>query len=271
MADARGSLGFLAFLRGDLQQARTYLADDLEVVTRIKAQGEQGFATIVLAHIACVEGNYSLAQQLAEEALALVRPHPLRERFIARVLAMVACGLGDYDQARQQIHTVFVQETRPGIRLLTLPMVALFQAHEGNLERAAELLGLSFTHPASAKGWLEHWPLITRLRQQLETQLGAEALAAAWENGSRLDLDTIVKQALVETDAQARQPRVEALTDRELEVLCLVAEGLSNRDIADTLTIVEGTVRTHIYNLCQKLRARNRTQAVARARALGIL
>jgi ATP/maltotriose-dependent transcriptional regulator MalT len=75
----------------------------------------------------------------------------------------------------------------------------------------------------------------------------------------------------VEPDAQERQLLFEALTSRELEVLRLVAEGLSNRDIAQALTIVEGTVRSHVYNLCQKLGARNRTQAVARARALRIL
>jgi hypothetical protein len=128
----------LAFLRGDLPQARTYLTDDLEVVTRIKAQGERGFATIIMAHITCVEENYQRAQQLAEEALALVKPHVARERLIASRRAMVACGLGEYDQAGQQIHTVFEQETRPGIRLLTLPMYALFQAHDLNFAQIGD-------------------------------------------------------------------------------------------------------------------------------------
>jgi predicted ATPase/DNA-binding CsgD family transcriptional regulator len=270
-ADSCLSLGFLAFLRGDLQQARDYIVDNLEVATRHKEPGSQGFAMIVMAHIACVEENYQRAQQLAEEALVLVKPHPVRERWVARALAMAACGLGDYERARQQVHTVLAQETGSGIRLWTLPMVALIQAHEGDYDRVAALLGLSFTHPASATGWLEYWPLITRLRRRLETQLGAETFAAAWKSGSQLDLDTIVEQVLVETDPQAKQPLVEPLTNRELEVLRLIAEGLSNRAIAEALTIVEGTVRTHVYNLCQKLGARNRTQAVARARVLRIL
>ncbi len=270
-ADNHGSLGYLAFLRGDLEQARKRVISDLDVVTPIRAQGEQGFATIVMAHIACVEEDYQHAHQLAEDALALVRPHAVRERLIARVMAMIACGLGQYDQARQLIRDVLTQETRPGMRLMALPVVALIQAHQGQAIRAAELLGLLFTHPASAKGWLEHWPLIARLRQQLEAQLGAEALAAARERGARLDLDMAVEQALLEMDSPAKQPLVEPLTGRELEVLRLVAEGLSNRDIARALNVVEGTARTHVYNICQKLGARNRTQAVALARTLRLL
>lgn len=270
-ADHRGGLGFVAFVRGDLAQARALIADDLAVSATLRASGEQGFALILLAHIACVEEDYQRARQWAEDALELVRPHVVRERFIARVLAMAACGEGDFAQARRQIHTVLSEETRPGIRLLALPVVALLQADEGHFRYAAELLGLSFNHPASARGWQERWPLIARLREQLEAHLGADAYAAAWNAGALLDLDTVIEQGALATGEQARQPLAEALTARELDVLRLVAEGLSNRDIAGALTIGEGTVRTHIYNLCQKLDARNRTQAIARARALRLL
>lgn len=270
-ADSAGSFGFLAFLRGDFQQARAWITEDLEAVVQVKALGEQGFAMIVLAHIACVEENYHEGKQYAEEALALVKPHPPRERFIARVLAMAACGLGEYDQARTHLRMLLVQETCPGARLWFIPACAILLARDGNLERAAELLGLSFTHPSSATGWLEQWPLLTRLRVQLAAQLGEQAYTAAWERGSHLGLDTVIEQLRVETDTQVKQPLTEPLTDRELEVLRLVAAGLSNREIAATLTVVVGTVRTHVYNLCQKLSAGNRTQAVARARALRIL
>ena len=63
---------------------------------------------------------------------------------------------------------------------------------------------------------------------------------------------------------------VEPLSDREREVLRLVADGLSNHEIADKLIIGLGTVKTHINNIFGKLDVKNRTQAVARARELSI-
>jgi LuxR family maltose regulon positive regulatory protein len=51
----------------------------------------------------------------------------------------------------------------------------------------------------------------------------------------------------------------------------LLAEGRSNREIAQALTVVVGTVKTHVFNICQKLDAANRTQAVAKARQLNLL
>jgi LuxR family maltose regulon positive regulatory protein len=64
---------------------------------------------------------------------------------------------------------------------------------------------------------------------------------------------------------------VEALSQRERQVLLLLAEGLSNKDIAARLVISLATVKTHIANIYQKLDAASRTQAVARAEALGLL
>lgn len=61
------------------------------------------------------------------------------------------------------------------------------------------------------------------------------------------------------------------LSTREVEILGLVAAGLSNREIADRLVISEGTVKNHLTNILGKLDARDRMQAVARARESGIL
>jgi len=63
----------------------------------------------------------------------------------------------------------------------------------------------------------------------------------------------------------------ERLSERELEVLRLMARGASNQAIADQLVITVGTVKSHINHILGKLEARNRTEAVARARAWGLL
>jgi DNA-binding CsgD family transcriptional regulator len=61
------------------------------------------------------------------------------------------------------------------------------------------------------------------------------------------------------------------ITPRELEILVLIAEGLSNREIAARLFVSENTVKTHSSRLFEKLDARRRTQAVQIAKAAGLL
>ena len=69
----------------------------------------------------------------------------------------------------------------------------------------------------------------------------------------------------------ALQPLVEPLSEREMEVLRLIAAGLSNREIAERLFITVGTVKRHINNIYGKLGVHSRTQAIAEARGLGII
>jgi LuxR family maltose regulon positive regulatory protein len=67
------------------------------------------------------------------------------------------------------------------------------------------------------------------------------------------------------------EPLIEPLSEREREVLGLIAAGLSNREIAEQLFITVGTVKRHAHNLYGKLEVSSRTEAVARARELGLL
>jgi LuxR family maltose regulon positive regulatory protein len=64
---------------------------------------------------------------------------------------------------------------------------------------------------------------------------------------------------------------IEPLTDREREVLGLLLEGASNREIARRLVLSINTVKRHIYNLCGKLGVQSRTQAIVKARTLNLL
>ncbi len=76
--------------------------------------------------------------------------------------------------------------------------------------------------------------------------------------------------SLTETKRPA-PPLVEALSDRELEILRLVAQGASNREIAAALVIAEGTVKNHITSILGKLGVDDRTQAALKAKDLGIV
>ncbi|MET1077361.1 MAG: LuxR C-terminal-related transcriptional regulator [Pseudomonas sp.] len=63
----------------------------------------------------------------------------------------------------------------------------------------------------------------------------------------------------------------EGLTEREREVVCLAAKGLSNDEIGQQLSLALGTVKWHLHNIYEKLKVRNRTQAIRRARELSLL
>jgi DNA-binding NarL/FixJ family response regulator len=69
----------------------------------------------------------------------------------------------------------------------------------------------------------------------------------------------------------AAQPLVEPLSERELEILQLIATGASNKEIAGGLFITEGTVKNHVTNILGKLGVRDRTQAALKAKELNLI
>ena len=80
-----------------------------------------------------------------------------------------------------------------------------------------------------------------------------------------------IRRRVPKTSLDSSALLIEPLTNRELEVLELMAQRLSNKEIATQLVISVGTVKQHAYNINQKLNVRGRRQAVAKASSLGIL
>jgi len=71
--------------------------------------------------------------------------------------------------------------------------------------------------------------------------------------------------------AAQMEPLIEPLSERESEILALIATGASNREIAEQLFIAEGTVKNHVTHILGKLGVRDRTQAALKAREMGLL
>lgn len=115
------------------------------------------------------------------------------------------------------------------------------------------------------------------LLKDVSSERLVEAVLAAARGESVLQPSVAAKVVarfaqLPDTAAAPRpQPLVVPLSERELAVLRLLADGTSNREIAAALFLAEGTVKNHVTNVLAKLGARDRTQAALRARALDLL
>ena len=97
-----------------------------------------------------------------------------------------------------------------------------------------------------------------------------KAIRDVYEGQPSLD-PTVAQKVMQELRQPARHPLTdEPLTQREMEILKLVAEGLTNQEIADRLVVSERTVRAHVSNILAKLHLANRTQAALYALREGI-
>jgi LuxR family transcriptional regulator, maltose regulon positive regulatory protein len=163
--------------------------------------------------------------------------------------------------------------TRDIIEILSLRALALWASNEK--ERAVGTLAkvLVLAAPEDyVRTFVDEGPLMVTLL--------SEALAVRQEGRTdtlrRVPAHYLRKlMAVLDQNATGAPPSAavlpEPLSERELEVLRLIASGKSNRRIAQELFVSVGTVKTHINNLYRKLDAHSRTQALARARELKLL
>ena len=274
----------ITFCTGDFDKARDLAEQALRANQDIKFPPAEGLSLATLGYIASVElEDYVEGQRLSVEGYSWMDyDHGAWPYDVCRALAVAALGLEDYAAARRHLHTAAeyhnFETTNLVDRLAVVALASVLMAEGGDYRKAVEWLALALTHPASVTGWMEQWGLLSRLRAKMETQLGTEAYSAAWEQGAQSDL-TLIFPHVAEflsmtprtgTDA-ADQPLADPLSERELEVLALLANGMSNQEIARQLVLAVGTVKAHNANIYSKLAVRNRIRAVQRAQELGLL
>jgi DNA-binding NarL/FixJ family response regulator len=145
----------------------------------------------------------------------------------------------------------------------------------GEEERAVRVLSAADAARVAAgvKQPLNHG-LQRRVEMDARARLGEERFASAWSAGREVSLDAAVEEAL--RPVSERPPAVASvaqptgLTAREREVLALLVDGLTDRQIAESLYISHRTTQVHVASIFGKLNVNNRTAAASAAMRLGI-
>jgi LuxR family maltose regulon positive regulatory protein len=254
-------LARIKLARGDVEGASAILAQAAESVR--KQNFVQRLPEVAAGQVMVLlrQGDLAAAAQLAEchdLPISRVRVH------LARGDARAALAI--LEPLRQQMDARDWQDER--LKLMVLQAVA-FQVH-GEKDRAAQILGeaLALAEPGG----------FIRLFID-EGQPMVELLSVAAAHGMMRDYVAKL-QSVFEAEAQKKESKpipspsqtlVEPLSPRELEVLRLIAQGLSNQEICKRLFLALNTVKGHNRIIFDKLQVHNRTEAVARARQLGLL
>lgn len=277
VALASMEIGILAFLRGDIETI-TMLAADIQAIVNKTNRTESLSAMLALqALLAVLNGDDEKGQHLANQSLNhLVIRYPTTEFWATMAQSMTIDYHRDPDHTQRKIHEMLQianQAQSPLLQACSLPFLALMLAAEDKPQQAVEHLALAYTKLSEASGWLDQWGLITNMRDKLIDLLGAENFEAIWQRGTTLDMDLIISRLTGHSvnEHVNTTELVEPLSEREQEILQLIAKQLTNREIAEQLFITVGTVKSHNNHIFSKLGVKNRTEAIYQARMLGIL
>jgi LuxR family maltose regulon positive regulatory protein len=273
LQQARGNFqGALATL-----QAFTELAHQRHFVPRLLARGAAVQAQIEVAH-----GNVAAAVRWVEEsglsASDEEMSYPREREYLSLARVRIAQGQADpagpYLQDALHVLDRLLQDAQRKARrssaieiflLQALAWQALAQQDQAlaGLERALVLAELE----GYLRMFLDEGPAMLDLLRLTHARGHApyytsRLLVASGEQPSVTAPSLPIPRSTV---------LLEPLTERELEVLHLIAVGAANEEIAEQLVIAIGTVKRHVSNIFGKLTVSNRTQAVARAQAIGLL
>jgi len=309
LALAQLDLGTLHYEWNDLQASREHCLQGIAISEYSNNVEFQVAGYMLLARLEGALGNRKAAHEALYKAQELVQagkvPAPTRARYLACQVE-IALAQGDVEEAQSRAEQMSLDvDAHPFYRFLGLAGERLLIAQARNAE-AAHRLAAKF-EVADRAGWA-YGAIAVRVLQSLAAgnkETGSEFLAEALKRaqpegfirtfadaGESLVplLQEVVRRGIhpeyigqilavmgkqppreVKLPAPGGWLVVEPLSERELEVLRLVAAGLSNREIAATLYLSPGTVKTHVHNIYGKLGVKNRTQAVTRAKELGLI
>jgi predicted ATPase/DNA-binding CsgD family transcriptional regulator len=236
-------LGYLALAEGDTARAAERFAEALSSFEAVGDRRGADFTLTNLAWVAMLKGDDARAAELYGRALAVLRE------------------LGDREETAHLLEGVARLAQRTGRAAAATRLFAAADAL-----RAADGIGLALGYRAG------HEPV----REATRAALGDEAFAAAWAAGAVLPVEEAVAEAIEATaalavpDAGLDPVAAAGLTAREAEVLLLLAEGLSDREIAEALFLSPRTVGVHVTHILAKLGVDSRTAAAAFAVRSGL-
>ena len=287
LAAALHFLGLVARDQGDYARAGTAASESLRVSREQGDASRQAFSLHLLGLIARDQGDYGGAQGQFEQSLGLFREMGDAWGITTVLISLAAAALsaGDVDRAAGLFgESLTIRRDlgdRPGI-VECLEGVAGVTALAGHAVRAARLLGAAAAQREALgapspveRGEGRREQTADRVRRRLGKQAFAEARAA----GRQLTVQQAVEEALAAVSAAAgadspagTEAAVPAggLTERELEVAALVAEGRSNRQIAAALVVTLGTAANHVQHILDKLGLHSRAQIATWAVARGL-
>jgi ATP/maltotriose-dependent transcriptional regulator MalT len=271
-AYCHNSLGQIARAERDYPSAQEHFRAS-EVIRR-ELDDPEGKAVAVREQgaVAELQGHHAQARELLEASLALYRQIGDRGGLAAALtwLGRVALAQARTDEARGH----FAEALRIASAAHYVPVTVAALAGVGEWLWAAGRAG-------HGQRWLRYvlaHPACDReTRDWVMRRLGRAGETAEPGGAEAETLQAAVEAALADLAMPSPQPSVvpargqNPLNARELEVLRLVADGLSNREIAQRLIMSPGTIKWYTSQIYSKLQVRGRTQALARARELGLL